>query len=297
MVKWHFGQPRVPVSGVVLALLALGVPVLASTVFTGAATEFESLLWLSALIPAFLLAYYRGWRGVALGFAIAMVVLTATQLVILTEGTRLPNWPLMLGITGTFVGFSLLLGGLVEQLHDARAEAEQLALFDGLTSLPNRRYFDLLFAKSFAAARRGAPLVLVAFDIDYFKDHNDERGHQVGDDLLRFMADVLAANARDMDLSARVGGDEFMSILSANTVEGALVYVDRVRTALLGENGIGSPLTVSVGVAQYKPDMATGADLMAAADQALYRAKKGGRNSVAVAAVENEGAGEHPVPV
>lgn len=88
-----------------------------------------------------------------------------------------------------------------------------------------------------------------------------------------------------------------MSILAANTVEGALVYVDRVRNALLGENGVEFPVTVSVGVAQYKPDMATGADLMAAADRALYRAKKSGRNSVAVADVESEGVGEHPVPV
>jgi diguanylate cyclase (GGDEF)-like protein len=296
MVKWHLEQPRVPVSGAILALLALGVPVLGSTVFANAATEFESLLWISALIPAFLLAYYRGWRGVAVGFAIAMVVLTATQLVILTQGTRLPNWPLMLGITGTFIGISLLLGGVVEQLHDARAEAERLALFDALTSLPNRRYFDLLFAKSFAAARRGAPLVLVAFDIDYFKDLNDERGHKVGDDLLRYIAGVLAANTREMDLSARVGGDEFMSILAANTVEGALVYVDRVRTAILGDNGIGVPVTVSVGVALYTPDMATGEDLMAAADRALYRAKRGGRNSVAIAGAESE-TGEHSVPV
>lgn len=295
MVKWYFEQPRIPVSGAALALLALCVPVLATTVF-GVAAEVEALIWVTALIPAFLLAYYRGWRGVALGFAIAMAALTVTQLVILTQGTRLPNWPLMLGITGTFIAISLLLGGVVEQLHDARAEAERLALFDTLTSLPNRRYFDLLFAKSFAAARRGAPLCLVTFDIDYFKDLNDEQGHQVGDDVLRRVAAVLATNTREMDLSARVGGDEFISVLAANSVEGALVYVDRVREAILDGNGMSVPVTVSVGVAQYSPDMASGVDLLSAADRALYRAKKDGRNNVVVAGTENETVGEHHIP-
>lgn len=295
MVKWYFEQPRIPVSGAVLSLLALGVPVLASTVFAEVVADFEALVWLSALIPAFLLAYYRGWRGVALGFAIAMAVLTATQLVILTQGTRLPNWPLMLGITGSFIAISLLLGGVVEQLHDARAEAERLALFDALTSLPNRRYFDLLYEKSFAAARRGAPLCLVTFDIDYFKDLNDERGHQVGDDVLRRIAAVLATNTREMDVTARVGGDEFISVLAANSVEGALVYVDRVRRAILGGNEVGVHVTVSVGIAQYAPEMATAVDLLSAADRALYRAKKDGRNTVVVAGADSETVEDHQI--
>ncbi|MEX0906901.1 MAG: GGDEF domain-containing protein [Gemmatimonadota bacterium] len=279
MVKWYFERPSIPRTGAALSLIALAVPVLASTGLAEAALQYEALIWLCALIPAFLLAYYRGWRGVALGFAAAMLVMTVTQLLILTAGTRLPDWPLMLAITVVFTGISLVLGALVEQLHAAREKAEKLALFDPLTAVPNRRYLELLYAKAFAAAARGVPLVVVLFDVDQFKEFNDLHGHGAGDEVLRRFAHVLHRNTRDMNLSGRLGGDEFLAVLSAATVEGALVFVDRVRNAMVGE-----PITVSVGVAGYVPGMATTSELLAAADRALYLAKENGGNCVRVAA-------------
>jgi diguanylate cyclase (GGDEF)-like protein len=281
MAKWYFDKPRIPRTGAILSLLALAVPVV-STVTRNADHEFEALIWLSALIPAFLLAYYRGWRGVALGFATAMVALTGTQLLVLTQGARLPDWPLMLAMTGVFIAISLLLGAVVERLHEARERAESLALFDPLTSLPNRRYLDLMFHKDFAAARRGVPLAVVLFDLDNFKEFNDRHGHSAGDELLRKFAQVLARNTREMNLSARIGGEEFMSLAAASQVQGALVFVDRVRQGLKQIEGTPEAVTVSVGVAAYEPGMTSPSELFDAADEALYRAKQSGRDQVMV---------------
>jgi diguanylate cyclase (GGDEF)-like protein len=281
--NWQFERPAIPRSGAVLSLLALAVPVLSSTMLAEPMGEYEALIWLSALIPAFLLAYYRSWRGVALGFATAMVVMTGTQFLVLTSGARLPNWPFMLAITATFIGISLLLGAVVERLHEARAEAERLALYDPLTSLPNRRYVELMLAKDFAAARRGIPLVVVLFDIDSFKLFNDRYGHATGDEALRRLAAVLTKNTRDMNLSGRVGGDEFLSLAAASTVDGALVFVERVREDLRRLPGLKAPINISAGVAAYTRGMTSSAELVAAADRALYRAKQGGRDRVVVA--------------
>jgi diguanylate cyclase (GGDEF)-like protein len=285
MTKWHFDRPRVPVSGAILSLLALMVPVLASTVLAESASEVEALIWLSALIPAFLLAYYRGWRGVALGFTVAMVALTGTQLLVVTRGVRLPDWPLMLAITGMFIAISLLLGSVVERLHRERARAEELALFDPLTDLANRRYLDLMLAKDFAAARRGVPLVVAVFDIDHFKEYNDRHGHGAGDEVLRRFGRVLKRNTREMNLSARVGGEEFVSLVANSTIPGAMIFVERVREGLRQLTPeLVEPVTVSVGLAAQTPDMTDPSQLLAAADAALYLAKERGRDRVAVAA-------------
>jgi diguanylate cyclase (GGDEF)-like protein len=210
-------------------------------------------------------------------------VMTGTQFLVLTSGARLPNWPFMLAITAAFIGISLLLGAVVERLHEARAEAERLALYDPLTSLPNRRYVELMLAKDFAAARRGIPLVVVLFDIDSFKLFNDRYGHATGDEALRRLAAVLTKNTRDMNLSGRVGGDEFLSLAAASTVDGALVFVERVREDLRRLPGLKAPINISAGVAAYTRGMTSSAELVAAADRALYRAKQGGRDRVVVA--------------
>jgi diguanylate cyclase (GGDEF)-like protein len=283
MAKWHIEAPRIPASGVVLSLLALATPVLASTLFREAAEQYEALIWLTALIPAFLLAYYRGWRGVATGCVAAMLVLTATQLYLLLRGAALPEWPVMLGITAAFIGISLLLGGVVERVHTAREDAEALALYDPLTQLPNRRYLELILSKDFAAAKRGVNLVVAMFDVDNFKAFNDGHGHLMGDRALREFTGVLARNTRHSNLSARIGGEEFISLLSSSNVDGALTFVERVRTGLRELETLPAPVTVSVGVAGFTADMTDSSQLLAAADAALYRAKQGGRDRVAVA--------------
>lgn len=273
--QWHFGSPSIPPRALVLSALALVVPVAASMSGGAEADRYEALLWLSALIPGFLLAYYRGWSGVATGLAAGMAVFSTAQVYLIVTGHRLPDWPFMLGITGALVFLSLIAGEVAQQLHDARERAERLALFDPLTNLPNRRFLDLVLEREFAAAQRGRSLVVVAFDVDGLKSINDGHGHAAGDDALRVFAGILAANTRSMDMSARLGGDEFVTLLSSGTVEGALVFVRRVQQATSAVAHLPERMTVSAGVAGYEADISDEAQLLRVADEALYEAKSG----------------------
>lgn len=275
--RWHFGSPSIPPRAVLLSALALVVPVAASLSGGAEADYYEALLWLTALIPGFLLAYYRGWSGIATGLAAGMAIFSLAQVYLIVTGRRLPDWPFMLAITAALVLISLVAGGVVEQIHTARERAERLALYDPLTGLPNRRYLELMLEKEFAAAQRGRGLVVVAFDLDGLKAINDDHGHLAGDDAIRAFASILASNTRSMNLSARLGGDEFVSTLSSATVEGALVFVKRVQHAVSEVAHLPARIGVSAGIAEYHTDIADLEQLLKAADDALYDAKRGSR--------------------
>jgi diguanylate cyclase (GGDEF)-like protein len=283
MPRWHFGSPAIPVTALLISALALSVPVFATAAGPGEPLRFEALLWLTALIPAFLLAFYRGWQGVATGLALGMAAFSLAQVYLIGVGGRLPDWPFMLSITLAYIGIALALGAVAERLHGEREKAEQLALLDPLTDLPNRRYLDLILGREFAAARRGRLVVAVAFDVDGLKEINDRHGHLAGDEALQAVGRVLARNTRAMDLSARLGGDEFVSILSASTAEGALVFVRRVLEEAERIEGLPQTIQLSAGVAPYHMDMVEPRDLLYAADQALYRAKARRASSIALA--------------
>jgi diguanylate cyclase len=286
MAVWFFGKPRIPHTGLVLSFGALLVPVIGTFWFPEASREYLPLLWLVALIPAFLLAYYRGWIGVAVAMLVGMVLLTAVQLAVLVLHIE-TNWILLTAVVGAYVSIGLSLGLVSELLHQERAEAERLALLDDMTGIPNRRLANLFIAKEFAAAERGRPLTLVLFDIDRFKDFNDRYGHAAGDAALRRFVRILDRHTRKMDLCARYGGEEFVAVLSGARVDTGVQFAERVRESLhvsiakdsMGRAGIG-PYTVSAGVAEYDPDMNDPADLLAAADRAMYRAKTDGRDRV-----------------
>jgi diguanylate cyclase (GGDEF)-like protein len=124
-------------------------------------------------------------------------------------------------------------------------------------------------------------VTLVMIDIDNFKAYNDDHGHLAGDLALVAVGRALSQNTRRMNLSARWGGEEFVSILSDTGAEGALVFVRRVQQTLRATSIRGGPLTFSAGVAVYEPGLASADDLLEAADQALYQAKSEGRNRVA----------------
>lgn len=279
MPRWHFGSPAIPATAVLISVLAIFVPVVATMAGPGE-FRFEALVWLTALIPAFLLAFYRGWQGVATGLALGMAVFAVVQVYLVWFGGRLPDWPLMLSITLAYVGIALVLGGVTERLHLEREKAEQLALIDPLTDLPNRRYFDLILNREFAAAQRGRVVVAVAFDVDGLKEINDRHGHLAGDDALRAIARVLDRNTRTMDMTARLGGDEFVSVLSSSSALGALVFVHRVLGGVDAIDSLPHPVHLSAGVAAYHIDMAEPRDLLHAADQALYNAKTRGPSGI-----------------
>jgi diguanylate cyclase (GGDEF)-like protein len=172
-------------------------------------------------------------------------------------------------------------------LENARLHriVERQALVDGLTGIANRRQCEeALTAEISRSDRLGAPLTLVLADLDDFKAINDAHGHATGDDVLREFAAVLRATVRDSDLAGRWGGEEFMLLLPGADAVGAAQLADRVRASLaersfLGSEGAVVSVTCSFGVAQHTPGT-DDRELFAAADRALYRAKREGKNRV-----------------
>jgi diguanylate cyclase (GGDEF)-like protein len=279
-INEHRGQ--VPRRALLTSLAALAVPVYASVSDPGAAGEYEILFWLLALVPAFLLAYHRGWRGATLALAVGMGLLALTQAWVAAEGRGVTSWPLLLVVVATSVAIALGVGWISELLHQARDQAEGLALTDELTGIANRRHARLILDQEFAAAQRGRQLAVVLFDLDHFKRYNDRHGHAAGDEALRAFGAVLRQTTRQMNLSARYGGEEFISILSDSDVPGALVFLDRVRRGLADAPLPHPGFTFSAGLATFTPGMKDADELIAAADTALYRAKELGRDQTSV---------------
>lgn len=284
-------RPDIPIRPLLLAFAALLVPSAITLFFSDVFGPFEALLWLSALIPAFLLAYYRGWRGVATAMAIGMGVLVLVQIGTMVLARGIERDALFVGVITAYIGIGMGLGILAELIHRERDRAQTAALTDPLTGIPNRRYADLALAREFAGAQRGRVLSLALFDLDRFKAYNDRHGHRAGDQALRSFASALMANTRRMNLSARYGGEEFLAILSSTPATGAEVFAGRVREDLAAAPPQAGPLTVSVGIAQYRAAMSSPEDLMEAADRALYEAKTSGRDRICVARLPESRAG------
>jgi len=185
---------------------------------------------------------------------------------------------------------------VVETLRDLtdqkRAEMalKELATKDGLTGLSNRRSFDQMLMSEWARAQRTQkPLALLFVDVDHFKLFNDQHGHQTGDECLRAVAGVVSRHAqRPLDLASRYGGEEFALILPDLSWDDACAVAEEIRRAVMalgivhGAPGAGNHVTLSVGVASHVPgETDSGPDrLLGAADQALYAAKRLGRNRV-----------------
>ena len=172
-------------------------------------------------------------------------------------------------------------------LENARLQrlVERQASTDGLTELANRRHFEeALEAELTRIERFGGGVALVLADLDDFKGVNDRFGHQAGDEVLRAFADILRETAREIDLAARYGGEEFAVLLPQTDLAGAEQLAERLRRAIASRPLSPRPgsliaVTASFGVAAF-PDSPTPAALVAAADKALYRAKRLGKNCV-----------------
>jgi diguanylate cyclase (GGDEF)-like protein len=179
---------------------------------------------------------------------------------------------------------------LAAELKRANLDLETLAATDALTRLPNKRSFATTLARDLAlAARNGAHVSVVMVDIDHFKRINDTWGHTTGDLALVQVADALAKSARESDMVARFGGEEFVAVLSGASSGGARIVAERMRAAverlsIQTPNGL-LKVTASFGIASVQPRGANGGtDLVARADHALYEAKRAGRNRVALSA-------------
>jgi len=169
------------------------------------------------------------------------------------------------------------------QLKALNQKLQSLAITDGLTGLHNHRAFQDYLEEQFQVAMRNKqPLALLLMDVDHFKHYNDTYGHQAGDEVLRRVAQILQAHVREGDFVARYGGEEFVVVLPRADLESAVAVAERLRRAVESAEWSLRPVTGSFGVACIRPDMETRQELIEAADQALYQAKKNGRNRVEV---------------
>jgi diguanylate cyclase (GGDEF)-like protein len=186
---------------------------------------------------------------------------------------------------GTAAVAAVVMAGIAGQTRDLVARLDDAARTDPLTGLDNRRALRDEFERELARAdRTRRPLALITLDLDHFKRFNDAFGHLAGDDALRRLARILDEVTRAIEVAARVGGEEFAVVAPETDAAGAIALAERVRLSVQSEFADSSPpLTVSCGIAVHRPGRRTPLDLFAAADRALYAAKRAGRNRVEVA--------------
>lgn len=209
--------------------------------------------------------------------------------VTLPNVTRIPMVELISSHLAIAAVGSVLVITLGRMLGHSHELLQHQAIFDSLTNIPNRRFFDTQLSEEYRRTRRERePLSLAMVDIDYFKQFNDRFGHQVGDHCLVRIAQLLSRlTRRGGDFCARYGGEEFVIVLPNTSLQGAMLIAEKIRQAVEqadihhpdSDTGI---ITVSVGVATCHTDIADQDDLLNQADAALYRAKEAGRNRVEI---------------
>jgi diguanylate cyclase (GGDEF)-like protein len=183
---------------------------------------------------------------------------------------------------------------LEQRNRQLEAEIERLRIYkdyaytDPLTEIPNRRfYYERLLQEISRARRVGRPLSLALVDLDHFKEINDSVGHSGGDQVLKFIAQLLRDNLRQEDVICRLGGDEFAIIFPETHAKKAKLFFDRVREKLdqmdvriTGRSRV--HVSFSCGLAEFRPEYLP-EDLIEEADHSLYSAKSAGRNRVVIA--------------
>lgn len=184
-----------------------------------------------------------------------------------------------------------LIEHLREENRRLREELERLAVYrqlayrDALTDLYNRRYFDERFVQELRRAERtGTSVSVVLLDMDEFKRINDEAGHPVGDEVLRWVAGLLGSTARSIDVACRLGGDEFALILPETDFEGATKVLRRLTSALAAPEGApalpqGLGLSFSLGAATFPDEGVEPLELVNAADARMFRHKRSRKNT------------------
>jgi diguanylate cyclase (GGDEF)-like protein len=282
----------IPLLILVYAIYVHVLPLLDPVRHAGDIVRIQALLVFTALLIA---------AGVFIIWDLAMAVSQAASLVSAARGVD-PGGAARTDEVGTLVhSFGRMLATVEHQageinqfarrLEDAYAELEvanarlkDFSFKDEVTGLYNRRFFGIRLEEEISRYRRfNHPVSVVLIDVDDLKLVNDELGHAAGDEALRTVADVLVRHSRGINVICRYGGDEFAVLLVETAKSGAEVYAERLREVLGAHvTAHGRRLTASLGVASLPDDVGPSADIVRAADQALYAAKRAGKNRVAL---------------
>ena len=181
--------------------------------------------------------------------------------------------------------YALRLDNAYKEIETSSAQLKEFSFKDEVTGLYNRRFFSIRLEEEVSRYRRfNHPVAVVLLDLDGFKEINDEVGHAAGDETLRGMAEILLKYSRGINVICRYGGDEFAVLLVETSKGGARLYADRIRYVLPGFHfAHGRRVTASFGIASLPEDVTPAPDaLIRAADEALYAAKRAGKNRVSV---------------
>ncbi|HZA97812.1 MAG TPA: diguanylate cyclase [Gemmatimonadales bacterium] len=173
------------------------------------------------------------------------------------------------------------LDAMNEKLRKQNEELERLSTSDALTGLYNRRYLTQRLSEELVRSYRhkGSFSVLMA-DVDQFKKYNDAFGHPAGDEVLKKVANILLGSTRSVDCTARYGGEEFAVLLTGTSAEVASEVAERIRTRVEEQEFAGRKITLSIGIAEFPENGETADEVISSADEALYDAKRNGRNRV-----------------
>lgn len=224
------------------------------------------------------------------GQKILVYSLYITVSCLFTSGLNIIHAEYMLNIPLTPQAFvapmfaGLLFGYLLARIKLLQEQMSLVAYTDPLTNIYNRLHFGhFLDAEIDRVKRYGGTFSIIFFDLDRFKEVNDEYGHLVGDEVLKRVAEIVEKANRNADIFARYGGEEFIILAPATDIAGARVHAERLRNDIEHHRFSEiSHLTCSFGVAEYKPDADDVTSLFKRADTALYNAKKLGRNRVEI---------------
>lgn len=187
--------------------------------------------------------------------------------------------------------FATRLDAAYKELELTNTKLKETSFRDDVTGLYNRRFFSLRLEEEMARFKRfNHPVSVVLIDLDGFKNVNDEFGHAVGDETLREIAQILMKHSRGINVVSRFGGDEFAILLVETSKTGARLYADRIRQVIATSSfSHGKQVTGSFGVASLPDDeVANSEELFRRADEALYAAKRAGKNQVVVAGPAEE---------
>ena len=250
--------------------------------------DTDALLWFAAL--QFLL-YGLGWalcayfvkpeRKASLSVSAGMLAMAA---ILFTLPARMAAHAWIAALYCLLV-LALNIGFMIYLLKRFEQLLIEQNRHDELTGLANRRTLDRALLREWRRLQRsGNGFAVLAMDLDHFKDVNDRFGHPAGDQMLLQVAGRLKHAAREVDLIARVGGDEFIVLVHVTSAEGAQIAAERLRVAVAAapyalKDGL-APITISIGVTLAKTEDPDIADVLERADQALSRAKRDGRNRV-----------------